>query len=843
MKKILKALNFIFVSILFLLPISAQAATHNIYSVSTDSFSTADVSRSYNIGYGNTYKFTKTYFHQITDGDTKILAHCLDDGLHAPSGASGKISSSDTATLYNKGGSQIQDWQLNILKNIMAASYQYSGNVSSLTTASPTIKKNVLATQILVWEVMDGVRSDYSTSNYNSASPNTYDFVKTDSELQTIYENILSNASKLAGNNKPSSFGKTYILHWDDNKEAYTLNGDISIGEYRIDSFDSSKLTAEISNTVNSQNYISITSKNEITTPQTVKLKFSKGSTLNDANRFRWFTFNSSSGNQKLVLGYYQGSASGELSVKTESGKFTITKKDSTTNKNLKGAVFELDRCKKITSCEKFKTIDMKNKAVSDEIEVNKSGWYRLRETTVPFGYEKMEDVLFLVSIQDDGKVKLSINQNYNFITQDENNNLVVNMNVKEDAKNFQIKKIDGRTNEEIKGATFQIKKSDNTVVKFVKEADGKYRYDENGTVTSLVSTNLSSYTIALLPEGEYILEELSVPYPYVLASKQIERETKFKIDKTDYLQTYNYTSNTYIKSSDVTITVKNYKTRVTIIKTGLKSKPVQGVTFELYDSNKNSQIPVRIENGEYIYNKNGTPIQLVTDAQGQIVINYLPGGTYYLKEIKTPDDSGLAIDPNNQWTEIKVYVNRSSATPYNYRKEVRNAKGSFCFYKIDVDCNYLDSGKFILQMYNEKTSKYDDKPLIFNSDKTYSIDTTNKSDIYTFSPISEGQTCFVDVDVKGKYRVVEIEAPEGFVLPKSSETQAEITINEYGYATGDAVIINKKINVGEGAEAQAELIINIQTGQTRIHYIIIIIAIISLIMGLLIFKKKIDKK
>ena len=217
--------------------------------------------------------------------------------------------------------------------------------------------------------------------------------------------------------------------------------------------------------------------------------------------------------------------------------------------------------------------------------------------------------------------------------------------------------------------------------------------------------------------------------------------------------------------------------------------------------------------------------------------------GTYYLKEISTPVDSGLIIDPDNEWTKLTVSVKRSSATAYNITKEIRNAKGTFCFYKIDEDGNYLDSGKFKLQMYNTKTSKYEDKSLIFNSDKTYKIDATNKSDLYVFSPVSGGQTCFVDVDAKGKYRIVELEAPKGFLLPSSSEAMAEIEINEYGYASGDAVIMNRKIKVGTGANAQAEFIVNIQTGQDRINYIIIISSVVLLIGILIYVNKRIDKK
>ena len=844
MKK-LKLFKILLLTILFI-PSTAFAATQTYSEVATRNFSSANTSTIYYIGSGNPYKpsngsFRYTYFHSISDGGTTYLAYCLDDGLHSPYGAGGNITNSDSSELYNKFGTKITGARLTLLKNILAAGQQYVGSASSFVNSSSTQQKDrYLATQILVWEVMDGARSDYAPGNLNSPSPTTYDFVKTDSQLKTQYEKVLSDASKLADANKPAVFGKTYTLHWNDGFGYYTLNGDYNIGNYQIDSYDTSKISVEKSN-----NNILVTTTKELSTPTTINFKLIQGNTSNSSNKLRWFIFNDTSQrNQKMLLAYYQGSNTGNLSVKTESGKFKITKKDSSTKKNIKGAVFELDKCTSNFKCDKVGTIDMKDKEVSSDITIKKSGFYKLREVTVPFGYEKIPDIILLLSISDDGKVSAQYDSSYNVEKNSATDSSILNLIVYNEAKNFNIKKVDGRNEKkEIKGAAFQIKKLDGTVVKFKKEADGKYTYDANGSETRLVSANLSNYKISLLPEGEYILEELSVPYPYVISSKQVEKEIKFKIDKTDYLKTYNYTTKQYVKDTDLTITAKNFETRVTIIKTGLKSKVIPGVTFELYDSNKQNQVPLRIENGQYIYNQGGSPIQLVTDSNGKIVINYLKEGTYYLKEVRTPENSGLSIDENNQWTKLDIYVNRTDATPYNYSKEIRNAKGSFCFYKIDEDGNYLDSGKFKLQMYNEKTSKYEDKSLIFNTDKTYSIDTTSKSDIYTFSPISSGQTCFVDIDAKGKYRVVELEAPEGFVLPNASETTAEIVINEYGYATGDAVIINKKLKIGEGAEAQAELIINIQTGQNRVHYVIIISSIVLVIAGLIIIKKKIDKK
>ena len=172
------------------------------------------------------------------------------------------------------------------------------------------------------------------------------------------------------------------------------------------------------------------------------------------------------------------------------------------------------------------------------------------------------------------------------------------------------------------------------------------------------------------------------------------------------------------------------------------------------------------------------------------------------------------------------------------------NAKGEFCFYKIDEDGNYLNSGTFKIQSYDEKTDKYVDTPLTYLSDKKkYSFDSTGKSDIYTFSPISDGQTCFVDVNTQGRYRIVEIEAPEGFELGSVADTSAEFVVNSEGYVSGNTTIINKKITKGEGADSQAELVINISTGQTVIKYGLIITVIVAAIIGLLILNKKMSKK
>lgn len=845
-----KKLIGLLLTILLLLPTSsvyaATDADHKMKLLDTKDYTSATlVSSEYVHG-----DFTTTYLHQITLNKKNYLAYCLDEGYASPSGEDGKIDGSVVTSnnITTKGNVKLSKAQVETLKNILAASYQDTGKITTKSYSKANLR-SILASQILVWEVMNNARpaGEYGSKSDDLKSniDNNYKFVTSDSSLFSAYKSVLSTANKLAGNKKPKSFGQIYTMHWNDGSGQYEVTG-INIDFYSVDEIDN---PLSVSGKT-SKDTISITTKVPLTEAKKVTFKYVKGSPITTSTKLKYFKFKEDEGaRQRIILSNYQKKTTGDLTVKTESGNFQLAKLDAGNNQGLKGAVFNLYKCSSESSCDTTATatIDMKDKTVSDKININKSGLYKIVETTVPAGYEKVDDFFVTLTIKNNGQVTAKIDSSVRHVTQNAaTSDTVLRLIVKNESKVFNIKKIDGVTNAEIKGAEFKIKKSDGTVVKFKQIADGSYQYDADGTITSLKTTNFSSYSISSLPVGEYVLEEVSVPNPYVLPTKQLERETKFKIDATQFLQVYNYTTKNYVKAYDLSITVKNFKTRVKIIKTGLKSARLPGVVFELYDSmneNSNHPIPLTIQNGIYVYSSSETPVQLTTNSNGEIIIDNLPEGSYYLKEVST-GDTGYAIDPNNIWTKIDIYVNRDNATPYNYTKEIRNAKGSFCFYKIDEDGNYLDKGEFKLQKYNEEKAVYEDVALIFNeSDRTFSIDTTNSSDTYIFSPISGGQTCFVDVEAKSKYKVVELQAPEGFVLPSSSEAEAEIEINEHNYAVGDAVIMNRKVNVGGGAQAQAELVVNIQTGQNRIHYVVIISAIVAIIAALILLKKKIDKK
>lgn len=838
-KKLKKYSCLVLLFLFTLFPVvNVDAAVHTTIEIPLTSVTSA-ASGNYNMGSSEYHVADRWFFHQVqNDNLTLFLAYCLDHGKNAIDGGSGTIST------------EIDDLGLTeqketLLKNILASGVNlYNVDIINfLNTTDDNTLRRIVATQILVWEVMSGGRTNYNL-NPGISGKSSYDFVHQDPRLETEYANVLNKAKTLTI--EPGFNNKIYIMHWADSKSSYILKNAIPMEGYNVSTHD--KQLEYIIDDTNST--LNIASSEYFKGTRGITLNYSVGSSM---NYFQWFNFNKG-GNQRIALGAYGITKQAGFEVMIEQGTFTLAKYNDK-KKLLKGSAFDMYKCSSTLAddCKKVQNIDLTTNP-NKEITINKSGLYMFKETKVPFGHEKVPDFFVNLTIDDDGTVTAKADASSSSFLSVEKNGISLKLNVINESKNFRIRKIDGITKEPVKGASFKIKNSKNKVMKFNVTKKGNdiiYEYSDKGSVDTLKDTDFSDYTISLLPEGEYLLEEIGTVYPYNLSTSLEERQTKFKIDKNSDLHIYNYSTKKYDKSTNATITVKNFKTSVKIIKSGHKGKKLEGVVFELWDSKKQKQIPVKESSEGYEYNRdNGaTPIQLVTNEIGEIIINYLPEGSYYLKEISTVD--GHEITEENMWTNFKVTIKRNSATDKDDADgyiNINNAKSEFCFYKIDENGNYLDDGVFTLQVYDSKTSRFEDVPIILDkNNNVYNIDEKvdgkYTSDVYKFSPLSKGQTCFVDVPANTRYRIVEIEAPEGFILPKISETQAELIINENGYAIGAPVIINRKITTGEGAEAQAELIINISTGQNRIHYIVIITVLLVIITGLIILKKKIDKK
>ncbi|NMA18794.1 MAG: hypothetical protein GX939_08655 [Clostridiaceae bacterium] len=162
--------------------------------------------------------------------------------------------------------------------------------------------------------------------------------------------------------------------------------------------------------------------------------------------------------------------------------------------------------------------------------------------------------------------------------------------------------------------------------------------YDETGEIVRTAVTNDEGVAqIVGLPLGTYTYEETIAPEGYTLAERVFEitiHGDGSVTGDTEY---------------------ENEPTRVMLTKQSLISnKPLPGAEFELYRIEE-GQEPVLmtfvLEEGIYIYDEDGDITILVTNAEGNIIIDNLLLGDYAFKETKAP----RGYIPNDTMRTVEV--------------------------------------------------------------------------------------------------------------------------------------------------------------------------------------------
>ena len=224
---------------------------------------------------------------------------------------------------------------------------------------------------------------------------------------------------------------------------------------------------------------------------------------------------------------------------------------------------------------------------------------------------------------------------------------------------------------------------------------------------------------------------------------------------------------------------------------------------------------------------------------EGTAIIQYLEYDTYYIiEEVEAPKGYSLPENDDNRFT--LVHIDKNETKILDTEDALVNKPTSFTFYKFDEYNNPLDGAKFYLQKL-DKDKKYntlnvsmeelENGTIIYKQDDGSTLkDITTvdgKATVYYLEP--------------GQYRILEVEAPEGYELPKKTINVATFFVDEDGLVYGNNIITNKKPaeTIEYLASSEAKLIINIQTGKVVVKYGLIIILLISAIVGLMIFLKK----
>lgn len=652
------------------------------------------------------------FIHQAYGSGQYIHTYCLNVGKTADTKKCNKLDEKKL-TAENTG---ISDDRVTRLKKVLANGYYYDGNISSTsgTEYTKSNKYKILATQILVWEVVEGARtsfSSYAPNKYNGTNSAYNIFVKKNESVLNEYKNIIDKINKYE--NGDSIRGTVFSegaqnLPWNGSKYTKTFN----IGSYT----NCESTSNAVSVSVNKDNHTATVSSNtEINSDVTINCKYTAGSSKSD---YKYYKFTCAGSYQDLIRGETQYVYKESFKVKTVKRKVKIVKYDST-GKQITGAKFALS-CAPGSSCGLSSpiNIDLTN-TTSQTIELSKTARYLLTETLVPAGKKGISSTEITIDV-------------------------------------------------------------------------------ENGTAS------------VAQPNGPVRV----------------------------------------VNGDTITVNVINDENTANILvtKIGNNGTRLEGISFYLLDSTKTKKLKsVMTSAGNYTYstNQNSGTESYTTNANGNIKIINVPPGTYYFQEYDTGESGYPVPEGNEAYTKISIEitqngirVNGSSSNEIT----ISNAKNEFCFYKVDENGNYLTGGKFKIQKYNKSKNKYDDltiKKLESTDNKydTYKIDLT--SDIYTFK-VNNGVTCFKDVESSSKYRIVELEAPEGYEISSiTGEDRIVVEIDSTGYTKTSTTMINKSITKGIDAEASAELIVNIQTGQNRIRYAIIISVLVVIIIGLFILKKK----
>lgn len=181
----------------------------------------------------------------------------------------------------------------------------------------------------------------------------------------------------------------------------------------------------------------------------------------------------------------------------------------------------------------------------------------------------------------------------------------------------------------------------DTTKYQFIKQddlgntlANAKLQLSDEVTkeVVDEWTTTTSPYTVSKLTVGKtYRLKELSAPSPrYKLADDIV-----FTVKDTPELQT-------------ITMTDEIYRGNVTLQKQDEQGNNLGGSEYELYSTDGNQLSLVKLSDGTYSTDDNGTDTTLVTNNDGKLVVKNLEIGDYYFIETKAPEGRMIYADKIN---------------------------------------------------------------------------------------------------------------------------------------------------------------------------------------------------
>lgn len=609
------------------------------------------------------------------------------------------------------------------------------------------------AAQMLVWEVSTKGRTNfdsYKPDGYNGQE--SYWFKRVDGKttsLANAYRAIVDFVYYYYQNPTGTSTNaeeNKYTLSYNNSIYEKTIESDSNISEYSCSSGNS-----DISIIINGSN-IAVQSKSFLSDYETITC--TRGASIGG----EFFSY--SDDQQKVVHGSVTPARTILFQVKTEGFPVSIEKKDNENGNQLDGAVFTVSN----------DTDSYIINGNGDSVIIKQPGIYTIEETTVPEGYQKMQEQ----SVEINGSATFTFGDN---------------------PLKIKFYKEDSETHQRINSAGFSIYKGNNLVKFDSRDNFGCYKENANGTISEVFTdTSINNGEVCLsyvTSSDTYIIRETTIPTGY---TKMIDATIK-ATDKNNPA--------TNISGPERLI---NYPTKFEFTKAvdddiaGTDSSITKLVDIAKFTiTNSNSTIPLKFidkGNGEYWYSESGS-VTLLHTTNRKFVVKYLPVGDYKVNEVEyaltnsekqdifgniNTSYSGFVkgvfgyyynasenftVTTNNNG--VALGMDSSKATIINKLIKINFEKTDIYKYytsddiaKINSNEKLLDTAKFVLK---DSGGNIISLKKISNGVYRYlPVDSNNiVNEINTYN----GKLIITHLSNNTSYTIEEIKSPEGFILPE----------------------------------------------------------------------------
>jgi len=386
---------------------------------------------------------------------------------------------------------------------------------------------------------------------------------------------------------------------------------------------------------------------------------------------------------------------------------------------------------------------------------------YILEEVTPPSGYAKADPIKF--HLNNSGQVVIDEGE-------EAADSVTVILTNKKNTVKVDKKDQYATTGDSLTGAKLQLQKLNATTNQYETVNLEKTTINNETILTPTTNTGTnyeswtttaSPFTIKGLEPGQYRIKEIQAPPGYQLQSEEdyikftVENDGKVKLNGQD--------------KTDKTINVTNKKSEVVITKTDKDGHPLANAELQLQKKKTNGEYEV-VKLATYTYGTNNSNEGLIKSDDGNETwttngseqkIFKLEDGDYQVVEITPPPGFH-----KNNGDPIRFSIANGVVTTENSNGDkkitITNLRNKITISKLDKNGNNLAGAELQLQKLNETTNKYEivklkdvNGALIYDENGTIESWETTEQDRNIYKLVT------------GKYKIVELKSPDGYVIGK----------------------------------------------------------------------------